>query len=262
MHLDPRPVVVPHRLVPERRHRHVAVQFAVDPLQQVQVERRRHPRRIVIGRHQHVGRLDPVHPDQQHRPLAQRCAHRPQQVGRHQRRHVADRRSGKEPQLGAVRHRGGQRDRPHEIGLHRIHGQVGKPLRQHAGRRPQEVAGNVYRHIGGWIRAAQQDRRLGGRSRSELHHRPPLADALRDLGTDRLQDRRLGPGGIIFGQVGDLLEQLGAAPVIEPAGGDRPRPPRQAAHHIGAKCRVGQRRLTVLDLGLQHPTGPLPDARR
>jgi hypothetical protein len=56
--------------------------------------------RVVIGRDQDVGRLDPVHADQQPRALAQPVAHRAEQIDRVPGVHVADRRAGEEAELG------------------------------------------------------------------------------------------------------------------------------------------------------------------
>ena len=199
MHLDPRAVVVPDRTVAEGVDRDGAVQLAVDPVEQVAVERRRHALRIVIGGDQHLAGLGPVHADQQHRAFAQRAPHRAQQVGRHGGRHVADGRAGEESQFGGIRHHRGQRQRAHEIALQRMDGQVGKCLLQPARGFAQEVARNVDRHIGRRFDTAQQDGRLGRGARAELDHRAPLADMRDQIGAHGLQDRRLGPCRVIFG---------------------------------------------------------------
>ena len=73
MHLDPRQHVVPARLVAEGVERDVAVELAVDPLEQVEVELGGDAFRVVIGRDQPLDRLDPVHADQQPRAGAEQC---------------------------------------------------------------------------------------------------------------------------------------------------------------------------------------------
>ena len=56
---------VPNRPVLEAFQVEVRVQLAVQPRQQVQVEVRRHPGRIVVGRQQRGFVLDQVHAQQQ-----------------------------------------------------------------------------------------------------------------------------------------------------------------------------------------------------
>ena len=74
VHFDPRQYVVPARFMAERVGRDRAVELAVDPLEQIEVEARRHTVRIVIGGDQPLDRLDPVHADQQARAGAEQFA--------------------------------------------------------------------------------------------------------------------------------------------------------------------------------------------
>ena len=74
MHLDPRQDVVPARFVAEGIDRNVAVELAIDPFEQVEIERGGDAFRVVIGGDQPLDRLDPVHADQQPRADAERLA--------------------------------------------------------------------------------------------------------------------------------------------------------------------------------------------
>src|SRR3546814_7497685 len=67
MHLDPGQRLVPDRAVAESVDGDRAAKLAVDPIEQVEVERGRDPGRVVIGGHQHVFAFHPIHPDQQQR---------------------------------------------------------------------------------------------------------------------------------------------------------------------------------------------------
>ena len=100
VHLDARQDVIPARLVAEGVDRHVAVELAVDPLEQVEVERGGDALRIVISGDQPLDRLHPVHPDQQLRADAEQVAEMAQQVGRGAGHEIADGRARKEAELG------------------------------------------------------------------------------------------------------------------------------------------------------------------
>ena len=232
--------------------RHRTVQFAIDPIEQIEVERGGDTVFVVVRGNQRRLVLDPVHPDEQHRAFAQRGAHGAQQIDRHQRDHIADRRSGKEAQLGRIRDGLGQGERTHEVRLERQHQQVGKGRRQHPRRFTQEIARYINRHVGGGRRTAQQHRRFGRRPRPELHHRTAPPGNFGNLRAYALQDRGFGTGRVIFAQTRDILEQFRAASVVEPARRNRPRTPFQPGEHVGAELRIGQRLLAVLDFRLQH----------
>ena len=102
VHFDPRQDVVPARLVAEGVERDVAVELAVDALEQVEVELGGHALRVVIGGDQALDRLHPVHADQQLRAGAEQAAELAQQVGRAPRHEIADGRAGEEAELGQV----------------------------------------------------------------------------------------------------------------------------------------------------------------
>ena len=166
--------------------------------------------------------------------------------------HIADRRAGKKAQLGQTGDLNWKRNRPQEIGLYGVHRQARKGLRQRIRRMAQELARDIDRHISGGIDRAEQDRRLGRGTRPELDHRGIGRGERAELGTDLHQQRSLGAGGIVFGEIGDRLEQLRTAAIVEPPRGNRARLPAKAAQHIGAEIGIGETLLAVLGLLLEH----------
>ena len=145
VHLDP----AQHRrsrsrLVAEGVDRDVAVELAVDPVEEVEVERGGDPGGVVIGGEQHVDVLDPVHADQQ--PRARRRAS-PSSRAAGRPRCAATKlpivEPGKKPSLGSAAIAAGKLERPHEIGLDRMdrQGRETRPAsagaRSRAGNRPR-----------------------------------------------------------------------------------------------------------------------------
>ena len=63
--------------------------------------------------------------------------------------------------------------------------------------------------------ALEQVAGLGGRAGAELNQGPRGAGRGDDLGGALGEDRALGPGRVVLGQLGDLLEELRAALVVE-----------------------------------------------
>ena len=94
---------------------------------------------------------------------------------------------------------------------------VGDPLRRLAG----DLLGDVDRDIGleaaGVAHRVEQDPGLGRRARAELDQRARLAGGGEDLGGALLEDLALAAGRVVLGQLGDLLEELRAALVVEVA---------------------------------------------
>ena len=119
MHLDPRQDVVPARLVTKSIDGDVAIELAIDPFEQVQIERGGDAFRVVVGGDQPVDRLDPVHADQKPRTDTEELAEIAQQIGRRARHEIADGRARKESELGQIRDLGRQVERPGEVGGHR-----------------------------------------------------------------------------------------------------------------------------------------------
>src|SRR6185369_15737125 len=93
MHLDALLRRVVKRAVGELVQGEAGAKLAIGACQQVEVERRRHALRVVVGRMQHRRVLDQVGADQE-RAAAQHLARDLQETQRLLRREVADRRTG------------------------------------------------------------------------------------------------------------------------------------------------------------------------
>ena len=65
VHFDPRFCIVPDYTVGERIDRDGAIQFAVDPFEQIEVESRSNPLCVIISRNQRIQMFDPVKTDEQ-----------------------------------------------------------------------------------------------------------------------------------------------------------------------------------------------------
>ena len=79
--------------------------------------------------------------------------------------------------------------------------------------------------------------RFSGRF-GELDHCPPRPDQRGELGGSLRQYLGFGAGRVIFGQPGNILEQLRSGIVVQPARGHRLGLLRQTGEHIGAKRGV------------------------
>src|SRR3546814_7114856 len=67
VHFDARMDIVPHRAMAEILDRDITAEFAVDAFEEIEVERRGHPRRIIIGAFENRHILDAVDADQHQR---------------------------------------------------------------------------------------------------------------------------------------------------------------------------------------------------
>ena len=245
VHLDPAQGIVPDRLVAKSLDRNVPVQFGIDPVQQVEVEGRGHPRRIVIGADQDVDVLDPVHADDELRALAKRLLHRTQQIDGAAGDEITDRRAREETELRRALYFSREREGPGEVRLDRIDGQLRKFALQRRRAFTEEVAADVDRHIGARLHRAEQDRGLCRGAGAEFDHRLAAAHPVGDLAAPAFEQGSLGRGWIIFGKPGNLLEQLRAPVIVEPARRNGRRRRGKAGEHVGAK-----RRINVADEGL------------
>jgi len=76
----PRIIIIPNSNMAEFPNRNITVQFAIDPVEQIERKLSGDTGAVVIGIDQHMLILDPVQSDQQLRTDAQRFAHEPEQV--------------------------------------------------------------------------------------------------------------------------------------------------------------------------------------
>ena len=116
VHFDARQDVVPARFMAEGVDRDVAVELAVDALEQVEVELGGDALGIVIGGDQPLDRLDPVHADQELGAGAEQARKwRSRSVALHGTK-LPIVEPGKKPSLGRSRDLGREAERPGEIG--------------------------------------------------------------------------------------------------------------------------------------------------
>ena len=261
MHLDPAAVEVVARLVREGVQVEIGAELAVDPHQQVAVERRGHARGVVVGRQQRGQVLLQVDADDHRRRLAERGAHPPEERHRLLRPEIADRRSGKEADPVRAQPVVGQGDRLHEIGVDRHQPEIGKPgphVPHRLGERAVvDVDRDPRRRL---LERAQQDRRLAARAAAELDHAGPRADQRGHLAGVALQKADLGAGQVVFVEGRDLLEQRRAARIVEEPAGQRLLRPGEAVQHIGGEVRIVGLVALVWRPGVRSLRRPPPDA--
>ncbi len=188
-------------------------------MEQIKVERRRHPLLVVIGRHHDHRRLDHIEANEEGSAAAQELAGGLQEGHGLVGPEIADRRAGEEPRArpagGGVRQvKGGG-----EVVHHRSHFEPGIIPPDGLGRRVEGVRADVDGHIDAELRrGVQQDAGLGAGAGAELHQGRVVGDHRRHLRGLLAHQRRLGAGGIVFRQLGDFLEQPRALGVIEVLG--------------------------------------------
>ena len=231
----------------------VRPQLAIDALQQVEVEGGGNPGGIVIGRIQHGRCLFQIDADQEQAAGADQLGHHGQEVGGPVRVEVADAGAGEEghprPFGSTVRHRhlageigaGGMDLQPGELGGHLL------------GRHPQVLARDVHGHIGAGLEALEQQADLHATAAARLHQDAAGAHPGRDVGGVGLEDRDLGAGRVILRGLGNGVEELRAAGVVEKLGRDVARPAPQAREHLHRQ--LGGGRVQVLEANLRSAHG-------
>ncbi len=236
MHLDPRLLGVPDRAMGKAVRVEIRTDLAVHPVQQVEVEGRRHPRRIVIGAHQRVFVLDEIDPHDEApdaRPVAHAAHQRPCPFGVE----VAQGRAGEEAhaRVSLIRQPQGLC----EIGHDGMDRQVGIIAGQSARGLLEEARRDVDRHIGRETgQTVEQQPRLDARAAAEFDQLRPLGHMGGQTVRARGQDRGLGAGRVIFRQLRDALEERAALGIVEPFRLHTLRALRQAAQRIGQKLGV------------------------
>ena len=106
----------------------IATQFAVDPMQHIEVEPRGNARFIVIGLVQHAFVLFEIDANDHTGIMAQNIARAAQECAGFMRLEISERRSWKKPDLWHCSDRLRQRERRGKIRRNRIDGETGKVL--------------------------------------------------------------------------------------------------------------------------------------
>jgi hypothetical protein len=152
---------------------------------------------------------------------------------------------GKKPRLPALSSVAplGQGERLREVGHDGLHRQVREVAREAGGRVVQEVGGDVDRHVAlQRMHRREQQARLAARAAADLDEAVHAADLALELGREAGQQARLGARRVVLGDLGDLLEQLGAAAVVQPDAGDVLLVVVEAFEHVGLELRIDAER--------------------
>ena len=232
-------------------HVEIAADLAVQPYQQVEGEIGGHPGGIVVGGLDHRRLLMQVDADQRQPVGAHRVAHGAQQVNGFIAIEIAQRRSGKERQSPSRRPaRLRQAHRTGKVGAHRQHFDRGKapfqPSHAVQQRRARDLDRGVSHRI---IQSGQQQLRLAATAAAVLHHVQARAHHGGNIGQARFQQADLHPGQVVLRLVGDALEQLGAAGIVEILGRQPLGAGRQPRHHVGGNPLRGGLQVNQVGVG-------------
>ena len=219
----------------------VGAQFAIDPHQDVAVERGRDAPSVVVGGLDHARVLPQIDAEQESAAASTQPRRLSQQGERCLRREVAERRAGEvdHPSGGSLPARG-QAQRPREVGAQRQHLDVRVFLAQRPGRAAQVLARDVDGHVTG--RVAQLVEEAPGLEAAataildEQATRPQQPGHLRRV---PLHDAKLGARRVILLQLRDLLEQGRADLVVEVLARQFLLRGTQAAEHVGTELPRG-----------------------
>ena len=238
MHLDAMGVGAIQREVAPVAHVEVSTQQAVQVAQHVQVERRRHAERVVVGGFQPARILDEVDADQHAVPASGSLAQALEEGQRFCRREVAETRARIEPDAAPIAHSIGQHQRRAQVRANADHRQLRMLPRQRAQRAAQEVGGDVDRHVARRRQRAEQAYRLLAIAGAQVDERCATPDAQRDLGGMLAEDGGFRAGRVVLGQIGNRLEQPGAERIVEEFRAHAGRGRQQARLCLGTQGRV------------------------
>src|SRR5919202_4932614 len=217
MHLDASEHRVVEGVVPELVEREIRPQLAVQPPQDVEVERRGDAKRVVVRAVEHQRVLFEVHPDQQTAVRSTHVGDAGQETPRVLRNEVADGRAGV---VGDAAYGLTEEVRQFEwgrvVGAHRFNPQPRIRVGQLVGRTLMLLARAVDRHVSsGSLQVIQEDARLGAAAAAILDEQYVGAEQRGDVGAGLAHDARLGARGVVLIELRDLLEQVRAHLVVE-----------------------------------------------
>ncbi len=215
----------------------VRAELAVDPHQQVPVERRGDAKCIIIGRDQGPLGLHHIDADQEAPAPAEQGARAHQEGLRLLRREIADGGAGEEAGDRPALSGGRQADRAGEILQERGHGERRIVAADRGGGLVEggaaDVDGRVDADLGGGV---EQDPRLDAGAGAELDQGRAGRNDPGDLRRDATQERDLGAGRIVLRDLGDRLEQARALGVVEVFRRDRLLRLGEAREHVGLEA--------------------------
>ena len=199
----------------------VGAELAIDHIQHVAVELRGDALGIVIGGLEHGAVLDEIGPEQERVIATQERRDLAQQRPPRLRHEVADRATEQRHQSWRVTARWKLAEVPLEVADHPVDRQRVVVVDELLGGLANDGLGHVERDVAAQgarlLHRVEEDPRLDRRTRSELDE---LAGAGErdDLVGAFAQDLELGAGRVVLGELGDLLEQLRAAGIVEVLG--------------------------------------------
>ncbi len=239
-HLDPLVFAVEQRHVVEVGGVEVRLQLTVEHVQDVAVELGRDPLGVVVGGLQGAGVLHQVGAQQQVVAVRQQTRDLAQDAPPRAGRKVADRAA----QEGHDARAGGGRDVAQvalEVADHAVHAQARVLLDQAFGAAVDHALGHVDGDVAleraGRLQRVEQHARLGRGPGAELDELAGAGQLGQLLGA-LLEDRPLGAGRVVLGQLADAVEQLRPARVVEVLRRQLLERPREAVEHV-----LGQRPL-------------------
>ena len=240
-HLDPAALRIPPRDVLEIIGVEPArAEFGAQHLDEVAIERGGHACRVVVGSGEPRRRLDQVGADQE---VVARCHCRPdavEELAPFVLIEVADR-SAEERDQALTGHTRQDAERFGEVGGHRLHGRT-RVVRRDRARRVghdllADVEGNEQQRTAVPRQRVEQQAGLGRHPRTEFEQ-GSRAGELGDVTAAVREDLGLAGRRVVLGQPGDLVEQLAAALVVEPARRQPRRLPPQPGSRVGGDAAV------------------------
>src|SRR5690606_16580000 len=193
----------------------VAVQLGANTLEQVEVEQRSDPGRIVVGAFQYLTVLDQIHTDQQ----ATAGRQRPMQVTKKGlgffRIKITDAGAGEERQWPFAQRLGGQLQWLAEIGAQRVYVEPAIVGSQPACADIQELTGDIDAQVARRAQGFEQQADLAAGAAAQLHQADVAPGQLGDILGRQAQDGFLGASWIVLRLLADQLEQLGTAVIVE-----------------------------------------------
>jgi hypothetical protein len=227
-------VVVEERNVVERGRVESRVELAVDGVQDVAVERRRHPGAVVVRGLEDLDVLDQIRAKEEMTVRAERPRQRAEKASPRTGQEVAERPAEQRDQSGRTRRR-----RVNEVALEVADDAVNletvvladQLARARLDGRLGHVDGDVAHERPGVAHGVEENaclRRVAGAQLDELAR----SGALDDVSGGLFEDRPLRAGRIVLGQLADPLEQLRAARVVEVLGRQLLERPSQSVEDV------------------------------
>ena len=207
VHLDARRLGIEEGPMGEGVEIEFSTEFVPHPHEQVAVESRRHPGRVVIGGVEHRLLLHEIDADDQGRADTEHPPEMGKQPRRLRRLEIADGRAGEEPGHRAIRQAGREGEGPGEIRCHGGDREVREVPSQSLGLTQEEALRDVDGNVGGEVGPVHHEAPdLHGRAAAELDEVRLGRQGRGDGRTLSVEDAQFRAGRIILGLPRDRLE--------------------------------------------------------